>query len=80
MERLGVPGLFVVLIPLMIVIAIVALLPWFFIYKKAGYHPAMGCLMFLPLVNVVMLFVLAFSEWPIERKLRNQQIPPAQIP
>jgi hypothetical protein len=46
-------------------------LPWFFIYKKAGYHPAMGCLMFIPLVNVVMLFILAFSQWPIERDLQN---------
>jgi uncharacterized membrane protein len=50
-------------------IGIVAVIPWFFIYKKAGYHPAMGCLMFLPIVNIVMLFVLAFSDWPIEREL-----------
>ena len=46
-------------------------LPWFFIYRKAGYHPAMGCLMFIPLANVVMRFVLAFSQWPIERDLQN---------
>ncbi len=80
MRELGMPELFVVMIPIFILIAVVALLPWFFIYKKAGYHPAMGCLMFLPLVNVVMLYVLAFSEWPMERKMHNQQIPPAQIP
>jgi uncharacterized SAM-binding protein YcdF (DUF218 family) len=49
----------------------VAILPWFFIYKKAGYHPAMGCLMFIPIANVIMLFVLAFSQWPIERDLEN---------
>jgi hypothetical protein len=57
-----------------IIIAIIlagGLVPWFFIYKKAGYHPAMGCLMFIPPVNVVMLFVLAFSQWPIERDLKN---------
>jgi hypothetical protein len=47
------------------------LVPWFFIYKKAGYSPAMGCLMFIPLVNIIMLFVLAFSQWPIERELQN---------
>ncbi len=78
MANLGVQEVLIVLIPMLIVIAVVAILPWFFIYKKAGYHPAMGCLMFLPLVNVVMLFVLAFSEWPIERKLRDQSSPPVQ--
>ncbi len=58
---------------------VVALLPWFFIYKKAGYNPAMGCLMFIPIANIIMLFVLAFSQWPIERELENARIgmPPA---
>ncbi len=67
--RLGVAELIIVAI--IGTIAIVAMIPWFFIYKKAGYHPAMGCLMFIPLVNVVMLFVLAFGEWPVERELRS---------
>ncbi len=65
----GVPEL--VIIALVAVFGIIALVPWFFIYRKAGYHPAMGCLMFVPLVNLIMLFVLAFSEWPIERDLRR---------
>ncbi|MCZ6598825.1 MAG: hypothetical protein O7B99_14400 [Planctomycetota bacterium] len=41
------------------------------IYSKAGYHGAMGVLMLVPVVNVVMLFQLAFSRWPIERELKN---------
>jgi hypothetical protein len=53
------------------VITALVLFPWFIIYKKIGYSPAMGCLMFIPLVNVIMLFVLAFSQWPIERELQN---------
>jgi hypothetical protein len=69
MVSLGVPELIVVIIIALILGG--AFLPWFFIYKKAGYHPAMGCLMFIPLANVVMLFVLAFSQWPIERDLQN---------
>ena len=60
-----------IIIGIICTFAVVALIPWFFIYRKAGYHPAMGCLMFLPLVNVVMLFVLAFSDWPLERELRR---------
>ena len=71
---------FFALMPVMVVIASIAvfsvltMIPWFFIYKKAGYHPAMWCLMFVPIVNLVMMFVLAFSEWPIERDLRNFRV------
>ena len=71
---------FLALMPVMIAIvsiavfSLVAMIPWFFIYKKAGYHPAMGCLMFVPIINLVMMFVLAFSEWPVERDLRNLRI------
>jgi hypothetical protein len=69
MANLGMLEVIVVIIIALILAG--ACLPWFFIYKKAGYHPAMGCLMFIPPVNVVMLFVLAFSQWPIERDLQN---------
>ncbi len=78
MRIIGVPELMIILIGLIVVFSIVMMLPWFFIYKKAGFHPAMGCLMFFPLINVIMTFVLAFIEWPIERELRNLRVPPVQ--
>ncbi len=37
---------------------------------KAGYAGALSLLMFLPLVNLVMLLIFAFSEWPIEKEIR----------
>jgi len=78
----GVPELMIVLV-VSLVIGIISMLPWFFIYRKAGYHPAMGCLMFIPLVNIIMLFILAFMEWPIERDLQNLRAsrqPPPELP
>jgi CDP-diglyceride synthetase len=59
------------LIVIILVVSLAAMIPWFFIYKKAGFHPAMGCLMFFPIVNLVMMFILAFTDWPIERELQN---------
>jgi hypothetical protein len=41
------------------------------IFSKAGYCWALGLLMFVPIANIVMLFVLAFAEWPIQRELRS---------
>ncbi len=53
---------------------------WWRIFKKAGYSGALGLLMYVPLVNFILLLVLAFSKWPIERQLEQYErqlgIPP----
>ena len=40
------------------------------IASKAGYNGALALLMFVPLANLIMLLIFAFSEWPIEQQLR----------
>jgi len=35
------------------------------IFFKTGFSWALGLLMLVPIVNLVMLFVLAFAEWPV---------------
>ena len=54
---------------LIIICAIVALVfwPWYRIFSKAGFSGWLALLMFLPLVNLIMLFYLAFAEWPALR-------------
>ena len=41
------------------------------IFAKAGYCWAFGLLMFIPIANIIMIFMLAFGEWPIQRQLRQ---------
>jgi hypothetical protein len=41
------------------------------IFSKAGYCWALGLLMFVPIVNIIMPFVLAFADWPIHKELRS---------
>ena len=41
------------------------------IVGKAGYSPLLGLLWFIPLVNLAMLWVFAFSDWPIQRRERS---------
>jgi hypothetical protein len=64
-------------LPELIVICVFAFIfllwPYCKIFSKAGYPGALGVLMLVPLLNVVMLFFLAFSDWPILRKLRALQ-------
>jgi hypothetical protein len=52
------------------IIAVIAALVYCKIFSKAGYHWAMGLLMLIPVANLIMLLVLAFSEWPIEREVK----------
>ena len=39
------------------------------ILTKAGYSGAWVFIQLVPLVNIVMFFVFAFSEWPILKEL-----------
>jgi hypothetical protein len=41
------------------------------IFSKAGYCWALGLLMLVPIANIIMPFVLAFGDWPIQRELRS---------
>lgn len=50
---------------LLIIVAIIA--PFWRIFSKAGYSPWLSLLLVLPLVNLVMLYFLAFSAWPALR-------------
>jgi len=51
-----------------LVVVLVMVLPYWKIFKKAGFAPALSLLMLVPLVNIIMLFFLAFSEWPALKK------------
>ncbi len=51
-----------------------SLFPMIAVWKiivKAGYSGILILLGFIPVINIVMLFVFAFSEWPIEKNLRE---------
>ena len=43
------------------------------IFSKAGYSWAMGLLMLVPIVNLIMLILLAFSDWPIYKEFRRDK-------
>ena len=41
------------------------IIPFWFIFKKAGFSPLLCLLLIVPLVNIVMLYVLAFTDWKV---------------
>ena len=60
------PGIaeIVVLLGVLLGALLFTVIPFWMIFKKAGFHPALALLMIVPLANIVMLFVLAFARWP----------------
>ena len=73
----AVPGIFAVIM-MLVVLAMVAAVTvfmvflWWRIFKKAGYSGALGLLMLVPIGNLIMLCILAFSQWPI---LKSSNLP-----
>ena len=48
-----------------LVVALIVIIPYWKIFGKAGFPRALGILMIIPLVNLILLYVLAFSQWRI---------------
>jgi hypothetical protein len=48
----------------MLVIAIAVVIPAWRICQRTGYPGWLGVLILIPVVNLVLLYFLAFSDWP----------------
>ena len=64
-------AIFIVFAILMgLIVLIIKILIYCKIFSKAGYCWALGLLMLVPIANIIMPFVLAFGDWPIQKELR----------
>ncbi len=54
-----------------LVVTVITALVYCKVFSKAGFSWALGLLMLVPIANIVMLFYLAFADWPIHRELRQ---------
>jgi hypothetical protein len=55
------------------------IIPFWFIFKKAGFSPWLCLLLILPLVNIVMLYVLAFTDWKVVPTAEAQTAIPPRV-
>ena len=55
----------------LIILMIVALyiLPLWRIARKMGYPGLLAILALLPGINIILVYFLAFTRWPVEREL-----------
>jgi hypothetical protein len=45
---------------------------WWRVFSKAGYSGAFSLLILAPFGIIIMLCILAFSEWPIGKRFQRQ--------
>ncbi|HEU0002741.1 MAG TPA: hypothetical protein VFQ36_17665 [Ktedonobacteraceae bacterium] len=50
---------------------IFAVIIWWRIFSKAGYSGARSLWLFVPIANLIVIIMLAFSEWPVQRELNQ---------
>jgi hypothetical protein len=66
-----------------LVVLVIAIIPYWFIWKKAGFSPWFSLLILIPLVNIISIYVLAFSEWkvvPVAQPTLGFPYPPSSTP
>lgn len=70
MTALVIVGMIIALLP-------VCVLAWFYscILHKAGYSRWWCVLTFIPIVNLIMVWVFAYSHWPAQRDEQAIQQP-----
>lgn len=62
LNNIGLPGLLMMLIWVAVIIV-----PFWRLWDRTGHSGWMSLLMLLPIVNLIMLYVLAFKAWPIDQ-------------
>lgn len=48
-----------------LVIVPIFVIPYWKIFAKAGFAGALSLLMIVPVINLIVLYVVAFSEWRV---------------
>lgn len=54
---------------LCILIAAAIVVPYWKIFSKAGFSRYLSLLMVIPFANLILLYYVAFAEWPLHRQM-----------
>jgi len=73
MEGHFVPGIYEMVVILFVMMfaaigALITVIPFWKICTKAGFPGPLALLMLVPIASVILLFYIAFAEWPALRQ------------
>jgi hypothetical protein len=58
---------------IIVIVLFLIVVPYWRIVSKMGFPGALSLLFFVPLLNLILLWVLAFVTWPIEKGMEQQK-------
>jgi len=61
----------IVTVSVLLIVAALLIFAWSRVFAKAGYSPLLALLMIIPVVNLVTFLWLAFSKWPVHKRLSS---------
>ncbi len=64
-------GLGITELLILVFIGVIVILPYWKIFAKAGFPGALSLTQLVPILNIIVLFYLAFAEWPVHRQLNQ---------
>lgn len=54
------------ILPILLLVGyVIVIVPFWFICKKAGFSPWLSFIYLIPLGNLVLYYILAFSDWKV---------------
>ena len=69
------------ILPLIVLVFLaILIIPFWFICKKAGFSPWLSLLNIIPLGNLILIYVLAFSDWSVMPAPQAMWQPPMPQP
>jgi Na+-translocating ferredoxin:NAD+ oxidoreductase RnfD subunit len=62
-----------VVFAMLVGLVVIIIKTWIYcrIFSKAGYSWALGLLILVPIANIIIPFVLALGDWPVQKELRQ---------
>ena len=75
LAQFGAPGLagFIIFLLVLGIMLVVTVLPFWMICAKAGFPSWYALAILFPILNIILLFFLAFAEWPALRQLQGRE-------
>ena len=66
--------IFLILLPFGLMFAILPVIAFWKICKRAGFNGALGLLILLPIANIILPLYVAFAKWPALNDKPKQEV------
>ena len=74
LRTIALPELLIIL-KIGVIVTVTTLIPYWKIFGKAGFSPWLALVMIVPVANIIVLWIVAFSPWKVAAPAARPPIP-----